>query len=255
MRHLKKYNEALRDENGLSLISLVDKFINRLLEYKSDKIVNLQLSKSNPSDNDGWEVRPGYPNRKTITFDNKISNKQETINIENHSSRVRVFWDGNYRSDISIRDISGYDRGEDRAEKSINHIFNDIIKTSNDVSEYFRKMSIANETLGKLSEEIIEEHFHDIIDISRDYTITKRQEQSKHHYIDKWELSINLPSVYQKNRDGFSMTFNDNNTSLMESLTSASHRLKDDNIIICVHYHYQNILIVLHAMDENGYKI
>lgn len=39
------------------------------------------------------------------------------------------------------------------------------------------------------------------------------------------------------------------------SITTASHRLKDDNIIICAQFYSQHIIIDLHAMDENGKKI
>jgi len=251
MRHLKQYNESISP----TYLKLIEYFISKILEYKSDKITNIKLINSE------WEVRFGYADRKSISFDNKISNKQETIDIEANSTSLRIFWNGSYRSDIAITNIAGYDRGVDRTEKAINHIFDGIIKSSNEVVEYFKKMSIADETLNKLTNEIIMEHFHDIIDASNgDYVIKKEHERSKFNYTKNWSLTVNLPTVFQKasqgiSRDGFSITFNDDNTSLMESITTASHRLKDDNIIICAQFYSQHIIIDLHAMDENGKKI
>jgi hypothetical protein len=249
MRYLKPYNESS------GFIPLVEGFITKILNYKSDKITNLQVLKVNPTNND-WEIRTGYANRKTITFDNKISNKQEKISIEEHANRIRVFHNDNYRSDISYNDIAGYERGVDRSERAINHIFDDIIKSSNNVVDYFRKMDICDKTLNKLSEEIISEQLSDIIDISSNYGIRRNEEQSKHHFLISWVIDINLPTSYQKTSDGaVQITFDDTNKIVMESLLSVSNRLKEENIVVVAQFKGNELRVRLHAMDTDGSKI
>lgn len=246
MRYLKPYNESS------GFLPLVEGFITKMLNYKSDKITNLRVLDVNPTNNN-WEIRTGYPNRKTITFDNKISNKQEKISIEEHTNRIRVFWDDNYRSDISYNDIAGYERGVDRSEKAINHIFDDVIKSSNNVIDYFRKMDICNKTLNELSEEIISEQFSDIIDISNSHLIGKQHEGK---FLIAWTIDLRLPTSNQKTSDGaISIVFDDNNKIIIESLLSASNRLKEENIILVSQFKGYELRIKLHAMDTDGKKI
>lgn len=253
MRYLRPYNESVK------YTPMVDRFIEKLLDFKSDKITNLQILKVNLTNND-WEIRTGYANRKTITFDNKISNNTEKISIEEHTNGIRVFYNDSYRSDISYNNIVGYEGGVDRSEKSIAHIFTDIVRSSNNVVDYFRKMGICSETLNKLSQESIADQFSDIIDISANHIIRRQEEESRHHFLICWVIDINLPATgrrsYQKTSDGaICITFDDTNKIIMETLLSASNRLKEDNVILVSQFLGNSLKIKLHAMDTDGEKI
>lgn len=248
MRYLKKYNEAVETK----YTPMIDVFIEGLLEYKSEFIDNLELKDQQ------WEVRQGYAPRKTITFDNKISNKQESIAIEDHSGRmcIRLFWNNSYQNDASFSDISGYDKSRgDRSFNVIKSLFSRIEGSSKSAKDYFRQMEIVKSVIPKISEDEIKENFADIIDLSNSYNITTMvrggYETSKRVTIGFSKKICNLKSP------GLEITMDDDNQVIIQEIISATNRIKEEyNIMTTVTFGEREIIIDLNVIDPTtGKKI
>lgn len=249
MRYLRQYNEAAYDYTPL-----IDGFIRRILEYKSDFIKNLSL------DDQDWEIRSGYAPRKTISFDNGILDKRETLTIEDHRGRnaIRVFWDGRYQNDISLNSIG------EHADTSINHIFDSFIKTSNGVKEYNRQVEIVKSVITKISKEEILENFADIIDLSESHTVEDthrgggKNSDGRKSYQTSWKVIVEFSKkMCNLKSPGLEITMDGDNQIIMNNIISATNRIKENySIMTSVTFGENYMVIVLNAIDPlTGKKV
>lgn len=258
MRYLKSYNEA-KDFNPYpnKYTPLIDKFINNVLEYKSDKFVDFKL------DTKDWVAREGYPDRKTVSFLNKILNKRETISFEDQTSltnqRVRVFFNSSFSHDIPIGDISGFHRthdgkGIDKGERSLSVIFKLISERSDNVNNHYRQMEIVYNTIGKISEEEVIENFADILDLSDSYNIS---EFKRGDIMTAWNLHIKFArKICNLQNPGLEIVLDGDNQSMVQDLISATNRIKDKGILTSVTFGEKEMEIRLNAIDPvSGKKI